>query len=167
MLTDSQREELRGPLRAMQIIAGALAAGVLFFLGFVVVQAWRDGRGPSASSLITYIAIGYSVLTVIGSVVVPGVLSRSMQQSMSPQNTCPQIGPLTQRYQTLLIIRAAIIEGAAFFCLVAYMIERQAIALIAAAILLLLLGALIPTMSRLESFVENEIASAELPTQTR
>ena len=164
----------------MQIIVGALAAGVLIFLGIVVFQAWLDERGPADNSLITYIAAGYAVFAVIASIIVPYVIAGSMRQSLidprtptSPQTNDPgtgelaDIGPLAQMYQTLLIIRAAIIEGAAFFCLVAYMLERQSIGLIIAAVLLLMLFALIPTLSRLESWVENELVNAEQLRQMR
>jgi hypothetical protein len=67
--------------------------------------------------------------------------------------------PLSGVYQTRLIIGCAMIEGAAFFCLIAYLLERRPLSLIVAGVLLLLLISQIPTVSKVESWVESELST--------
>ena len=131
----------------MQIIVGALALGIVNFL-LVIVFAFRPQapQNPIGQSLLTYLAVGGAVLAVMASIFIPFFLAGPMRKSALDASAGSKatsskeeanIGSLAQMYQTLLIIRCALIEGAAFFSLVAYMIEGQTTALATAGILLL------------------------------
>jgi hypothetical protein len=75
--------------------------------------------------------------------------------------------PLAVVYQTRTIIAAALLEGAAFFATIAYLIEHQRIALYVAIALALLILCQIPTPSRFESWLESESTSIEQMRQMR
>jgi hypothetical protein len=161
MLSESQRAELKSQLRVMQIIVGALALGVINFLVVVLVIATKNEAGPVDVPLLTYLSAGVAAAAAFASIVVPMILAGSVRRSFSNDTDGTNIRALAQIYQTQLIIRCAILEGAAFFCIVAYMHERHVIGLIAAGLLLLMLLAQFPTASRLEAWVENERVVAD------
>lgn len=177
MLSETQRIQLNPAIRTMQIIVGALVLGVVNFMAVVVFVIRPQAQEAGGElPLLTYLAVGFAVLGVLASIVVPAILAGSLRKSMSvPQGPSGPvgtkesipIGPLLQMYQTLLIIRCALLEGAAFFCLVAHMIERQTITLAAAGVLLLVLLSQFPTRSRVESWIENEQELFELRQQLR
>ena len=55
-----------------------------------------------------------------------------------------------------MIIAAAILEGAAFFLLIAYLLEGQAICLAAACLFVTLIAAKFPTRTGVESWTEKQ-----------
>jgi hypothetical protein len=167
MLSDAERDQLKGPVLTMQIIVGALALGIVNFL-LVVVFAIKPQplQNPAGQPLLTYMAVGGAVLAVVASIFVPMIIAGAMRKTVldssadtqsSRSKEAANAGPLVQMYQTLLIIRCAFIEGAAFFSLVAYMIEGQTAALATAGVLLLILLAHFPTRSRVENWIESKI----------
>lgn len=177
MLSESQSNQLTPLLRTMRIIVGALALGILnFLLVDVFVLQPQAQASVAAQPILTYFAVGAAALAVVASFIVPivlaGPLRRSLPDLSTASKTAGAIGdvsvmPLAQVYQTALIIRCAIIEGAAFFCLIAHVIERQTITLAAAGVLLLVLLTQFPTRSRVEAWIESELEMAELRRQLR
>jgi hypothetical protein len=173
MLTDPQREHIKMAARTMQIIAGALAAGVVIFLAIVLFLTSQRAVGPAGDSFLTYIAAAYSLAAIMAWAIVPSVIGGRMRQSIVDRNAsqwtmklanAAELGdalPLTSVYQTRLIVGCALLEGAAFFCLVAYLLEQQPMGLIIAGVLLLLLLSQVPTVPRLESWVEGELATID------
>jgi hypothetical protein len=162
MLNETQRSEIATLVRTMQIIVGALILGVANFAAIVVFMS-RPGQAPPANDrLLTYLSAGCAVVSVLASFIVPrlmaGPVRKSMASAEKPDNA--SVRPLAQVFQTLLIVRCAILEGAAFFCLVAFMLEHDMIALAAAGLVTLLLAAQFPTASRLEAWIENELFAA-------
>jgi len=177
MLSETQRNQLTPVLRTMQIIVGALAVGIINFLLVVVFVIRPQAQGaPAGELLLTYLAVGGAVVAVIVSLIVPIVLAGSMRKTMPDSSVDSKtasakenaiILPLVQVYQTLLIIKCAILEGAAFFCLVTHMIERQTITLATAGVLLLVLLAQFPMRSRVEAWIESELEMSEFRRQLR
>lgn len=177
MLSEVQCNQLSPVLRTMQIIVGALALGIINFLLVVVFVIRPQDQAPHAGQpILTYMSVCASAAAVVASFIVPMVLAGSMRKSLPDSSAVSNatgatgdanILPLVQVYQTLLIIKCAILEGAAFFCLIAHMIERQVITLAVAGVLLLVLLAQFPTRSRAETWVESELELAELRRQSR
>ena len=177
MLSELQRNQLTPSLRTMQIIVGALALGIINFLLVVVFVIRPQGQGaPVGQPLLTYLAVGGAALAVIASFIVPVVLAGSMRKTTPDSSVDSKtagaiedsnILPLVQMYQTLLIIKCAILEGAAFFCLISHMIERQTITLVTTGVLLLVLLAQFPTRSRVEAWIESDLEMSELRRQLR
>jgi hypothetical protein len=157
MLEPAQREQLKPHLRTMQIIVGALAFGVVNFL---VVALWIVLSGndpPVVPPSLTYVAIGAAVIAVVASFVVPSIIAGPLKRQMATDESASSLPVVTRHaavYQTMLIIRCAILEGAAFFCLVSYLVEHHIAGPVAATLLLLVIVAQIPTHSRLESWIE-------------
>jgi len=175
MLTDEERADLARAVQTMQIIVGALAAGVVSFLVVVLVLAQQQPGPPPNEPRITYIAVVVAFVAFIVALIFPGIILRSQRQAILAGNPAPQagspgapplgtardLGPLVAGYQTSLIIRSALLEGAAFFCLVAYMLERQTLSLVVAGVMLLFLLSKFPSRSKLEGAIENEWTTIE------
>jgi hypothetical protein len=171
MLSDEQRAYLARATLTMQIIVGALAAGVILFGGIVLALRPLQGGAPLDGSLLTYMAAGAAFMALVAAMVIPSVLLRSQRQAIVAGTSTlvagsiggeplpeahRELGPLVAVYQTCLIIRSAILEGAAFFALVAYQLEQQPLSLAAAGMLLLFLLAKFPTRSKVEDAIESE-----------
>jgi hypothetical protein len=136
MLTDAERDHLGMMTRTLQIILFALASGVVTF-GVVVTFI---SQAQQTEPILTYLAVAASVAAILASFVVPSILSAGQRNAIAagkwptaqfaPQSTAAgdelgDVGPLLAVYQTRQIIRAAILEGAAFFDLTAYLLEKQ------------------------------------------
>jgi hypothetical protein len=178
MLTNDQREYVKLAVRTMQIIAAALAAGIGTFFAVVLVVSANaiPAAAPPAGPLISYIAAAVGLAGVFAWAVAPRIITGSIRQAIVHGKSTPQAGlsqnlpmteerlqirPIIAMYQTSLIAGGAILEGAAFFNLVAYMIEQQPMNLVVAGVLLLLLLSQIPTASRVESWIESELTTID------
>ena len=176
MLSDPQREFCRTSVRTMQVIIGAMILAVLSFLGYVVFMMPQQGQLPiGAQPIISYAAAAMAVAVTIAWLIVPGNVTSRMRHSLIEDrslstssgnnfSTPEQLGetvPLVGAYQTRLIIGAALLEGAAFFAVTAFMLEHQSFVLYVAGVLLLLLFSQFPTASRLESWVKSESANIQ------
>lgn len=176
MFTEEERAFLARVTRTMQIIVGALAGGVVMF--FVAVLAITSGNPPKPpdTPMLSYMALAAAPAAILVAMFFPGFVLRSQRQAMLAGQPTLQAGstggrplpeaeqklmPFVGGYQTALIIRSAILEGAAFFCLVAYMIEGQTWSLVGAGVLLLFILTGVPTRSRIEDAVERERRAIE------
>jgi hypothetical protein len=162
MLDEQQTAELRPIVRTMQIIVGVLALGVVNFMVIaVVIIASQQGAANAVrgdTPIITYAALAAAVTAIFAAFLVPNLFAGGLRKSFANAPEKNEIRSAAQIYQTLLIIRCALLEGAAFFCLVSYMLERQTITLAASLMLLVFLLTQFPTLSRVEAWVENEFA---------
>lgn len=170
-LNTEQVRFLRAMLTNMRIISAALISGVVVFLVVVVFVIKKDP--PQGLPLLTYVALAFGVLALVFAFIIPGFVGGSIKQALidgkrvelpaqfRPPEEVGIVGNLLFLFQTRLIISCALLEGAAFFNLIAHMIERQQVSL---AMVGLLLGAMIvrfPTQARLESWVTDEIRSID------
>jgi len=171
MLTTEDRAYLATATRNMQIIVGALAGGVLSLFGVVLALGQRQPGLLLDGQLLTYMSVVAAFLGPVAAIIIPGIVLGHHRQTMvagKPSLQAGSIGgpplpaadqelaPILASYQTALIIRSAILEGGAFFCLVAYLFERQTPALVAAGILFVFLLVGFPTQSKVEDAVQNE-----------
>ncbi len=139
-MSQDEHPALAAQVRVMQIIVAALAMGVVTFalLLLLVVRPVPDEGEP----LFVYVGLGLGLLATLAGVTVPRLCANQMPATVAT-------------YQTTLIIGAALFEGAAFFNLIAYMIEGQVLSLVVAAILLLFMILLFPTVSRVHDWLES------------
>jgi hypothetical protein len=174
MLSAAQREHLGTYVRTMQIIVFALAFGVVSFMAVaIVVRPGPPAAGQERQLLLCYISIVFTFAILAAWMVVPRLIAtqwrRSIAAGSNPFNTPVRAGemlseeqrplhPLVEMYQTRMIISCALLEGAAFFNVVAYFIERQPWNLWIALVLVLMILAHFPTTLRLTSWVEDELA---------
>jgi len=162
--------------RPTQIIIGSLISGVTIFLLIVVFLVHFAGFGalagpnPPATAqsipFITYIAVGMAAILLPLSFILPGLVATQSLRSAagggpdggsSPTkdaaSTPGAVGGPAAAFQTSAIIGGALNEGAAFFAVIAYLIEQNPIALVTALILLAALVVRFPTRGRVDRWI--------------
>jgi len=149
-------------LRAMQIIAAALIVGVLMFggLAMYMVFAERQGQLPEGQlPVISLLALAMLVVNTPLAFFLPGVVARNglRQMAATPRAAADAqddtIRLLTLR-QTVMIIGLALLEGAAFLGLVAFLVEGQTFALAVAGVVVILMLIQFPTEARVRSWID-------------
>lgn len=175
-MSESPTDELSGPLRSIQLIIASLLAGVAAFTAIAIyLRASGTVSGEREPPTITYIALAFAVVEIVVSVFLPRAtttrnrteIARGTWPSASGRPRMPaplpttDAGKLALVHNSQLIIGCALLEGAAFFLLIAYLLEGQYVALIAA----LLLGAAItfrfPTQPRHSAWIEEQLRLLE------
>lgn len=165
------REELAGQVRVLQIIVAAIAFGPLSFLGYVLSTPPPGGQAAGAGNgSLTYIACGAAVAAVVAWLVVPPLVLRNQRRQIaagqwpssgsgddSPAAPMSDAGKLCAAYTVRTIVAVALLEGAAFFAIVAYQTEREPLALGPAALLILMIAAHFPTRTRVAAWVEGQL----------
>ena len=135
--------EWRGHLRTMQIIAMALVLGPAVFAA--VVLATFQGASDSLE-LLGKIGLGVAAVTVVMSVIVPGMIGTLKETSSTQQ----YLGV----YQTRLITKLALLEGAAFINIVALVAEQSWWSLGTAGFVVILMIAGFPNQSKSEFWMQ-------------
>ena len=162
MLNEMQREYLGRLLMTMRVIIAALVSGVVMF--FVVVLVLR-GNQPAGQPMIAYVAAGVALMSFAASLFVPQVMVVPVRQSIAAGNapseaSVPEgvgdVGRLGALYQTRVIIAGALLEGAAFFNTIAYLLEGQMLTLLVTIALILAILSQFPTAARVENWVVNQ-----------
>ena len=132
-----------------KIIAGSLVFGVIAFAAVAI--AMRLGRAAEDASLISIIAAVFAA----GTVVVRQVLLGIFVGQAVPKSSEPTTRTSFQLYQTRMIIGLALLEGAAFFNVIAYLIEGHWWSFLVVAALLAWMLASFPTSGRLKQWIED------------
>jgi len=129
--------------------------------------------GNSSLPVISYLAVAVGLMDLVLSFVVPRMNADRARRQMAlegptaitkggpsePKQLYPAgyTGKLAQLYQTQLIIGSALLEGAAFFATIAYMLERNPLALATAIVLLGTLAARFPTSDRVNAWLDRQL----------
>jgi hypothetical protein len=159
MSLSNEPPNLSARILTMQIIASAITLGAIIFLTIVLIMrsTGQVVKAP-ATPLISYIALGFAALAVVAAVAVPRLLMatlvRGVARTSAPERPEEEFFGLCNVYQTGLIQRLAILEGAAFFQILAFLLEGQQACLIVTAILLAGLVLQFPYRSRVETWIE-------------
>ncbi len=153
-------------VRTAQIICVAMAMGVATFAAVAIFL--RAGKSPG-ESLLSYLAAAFSLGAGALSVVVPSFVTgnQSPDQSASAargnqDESADDLIPLVALYQTRLIIGLALLEGAAFFCLAAFLLEGHWWTLAPAGILWVFILAQFPITGRIEQWCRQQRENASL-----
>jgi hypothetical protein len=164
-----------------QIIVGALLAGLLCFLVITTVidVGPKPAGAPGAAAveppmpIITYLAVASGAMLLPVSFVVPVLVSKKQRQAMlsgqasdGPRPaTAPcvrswgantPIGGFPAAFLIQLIMGCAISEGAAFFALVAYLLEKNPLSLTMALVLIAAIIMRFPTSGRVGRWIEQQ-----------
>src|SRR2546423_347097 len=150
-----QPTDKNAALRTMQIIAGALMLGIVSF-GVVAAASMRGESDAEKTMLLAPIAAGAALFALGGCAIVPiGVGGAS---SASPSASSGDVAStelaLYAAYQTRMIIRFALLEGAAMLNLAVALLEKQPYSLLIPGLLVVVMGTMFPTRGRLEAFVK-------------
>lgn len=156
-------------LRMMQIIAGALIAGVVMFGGVACILVFSrglaaPGPAPNLGNAIQLDlgAVGAALLVVM-SFVVPKLISAAGVKSLARlaqdgTATGPKelFGRLLAVAQTKMIIAMALVEGAAFFNLILFINTKLLIPLAVVGALLAVMAFHFPTKIKLARWLEEQ-----------
>jgi hypothetical protein len=164
MATSPDNDPLAGRLRTMQIIAAAILSGAVGFLVIAVfLRQGGAGAGAANTPLITYIILALAVVNIILSLVVPDMSAAAARRKIAqgawmPAQAMPpdDAGQLSIVYTTRLLIGLAMLEGATFALLIAYLVEGQAVSLIVAVLLIGAMAWRFPTRARLTAWIEEQ-----------
>ena len=165
-LVSSREGGLPQVVRRLQIIVGSLVLGCVSFLAVGLIICWQRGAPPAGGNMpiITSCAVGFALFALAARAIVPGVIvahgRRKILQDVSPPRRGRRRAPgmverieITSKLWAIwsahTIVAAAILEGAAFFAMVAYLVECSLLSLIVTVGLILVLAAHIPTRSGL------------------
>ncbi len=157
-------------VRISQIIAGSLIAGVVIFLVVVLFLVHGQGRGNVAAGnfpILSLIAAGMLTTLAPMSVLMPRFLNQASLGQLTagtwkpPDGVNPAtFGTVTDKlmaiYQTTLIIRLALLEGAAFMGVLAYLQEAQPWALGLVAVALAMMALSFPTRGRAQAWLDSQ-----------
>jgi hypothetical protein len=140
----------------MQVIAGALIAGVVVF-ALVAVFVLGALSQPSSGVIVSSMALGMTAIKLVPFALVPRFVTtqtvhRARQGVGNPEGDALQYG----LYQTRMILRYALLEGAAFFCIIATIIEHNWWTLGVAGGLVLIMLTIFPTRTRVEHWMETQ-----------
>lgn len=160
-------------IQVMRIILVALMGGVGALMVIAVVMRTGGQFGPPRENpVITYVSFAYAAGIFAAHAFVPNRVAAGVRRRLAgdvapsaPDDTglSPDEKSLCAAYQTRLIVAAALVEGAAFMFLIAYMIEGNWISLAAGVACLVLLAAKFPTENGVRRWMEaqQELLAAE------
>jgi len=170
--TSSTANGLPGPkaeamVRIMQIIAAALMMGVLALLFVVLLVTRGDIGGMQNADLITMIAGGSGFLMIVNHLVIPGIITRAQLKQAAASGILQKeeqakIEHFCAIYQTQMIIGLALLEGAAFFNLIALMVEKSVASLGVVILLLSLMLLKFPTRDKVSFWVQDKLREMQL-----
>jgi hypothetical protein len=170
----------RQRLVTMQIVAGALTAGAIIFLGVVlfVVHGRHNGQGmgpPGGLPIVSLMAV--VMLGVLGPLafIVPGILTKAALRQIltGAWKTPPGADPtafatvgakLMAVRQTTMILGLALLEGTAFTGCTAYLMEAQPFVPGVVGVAIVLMLCKFPTAARVRAWLERQ---AEALTELR
>lgn len=134
-------------VRVAQIITGALVMGVVLFAGIavLVVGALDD---PADGVIVSGMGAAFAVVAFAMHLVVPSMIARQART----YDTMRLYGV----YQQKTIIGLALLEGAAFFNIIALIIEHNWWSLAIAGGLVFWMLAMFPTRTRVDQWVETQ-----------
>jgi len=175
----SWHEEVGRRVVTPQIIVAALLAGCLIFLVVVVtlVQLGKTEPDRGLAWAMNLVLVVFLIADMIARAIVPGmVVARGRQQiaagawgrmeGSGQQQTAEFLefiertgdaGRLLGLYTSRTIIAAAILEGLAFFAIIAYLLTQSLLALAVAILLVAALAFHIPTRSGVLHWIEDQL----------
>jgi hypothetical protein len=170
-------QRLRAIIRTLQIIVLSLAVGALTFLVvvvFVIEPPPAGAGGQMIAPTLTHVSLAFAVLAIAARLFIPNAIIAAGRRRIADKPTSSgtarpsmavepiaDIEQLYNLYQTRTIVGAAMIEGTTFFLLIAFLIERQPLALAVAAAFIAGIFAHMPTESRVESWIEGQLQRLE------
>ena len=160
--------ELVRLVRQLQVIICALVMGTLtFHVVAFVIRATDDGQTPDAGlPLLTLVAFLVAAVSVAMQFIVPNIVTTNvLRQSKSsaarsgtdqPSRSSDNIDRerLGQAFMAQTIIAGALLEGAAFMSLIAYLIQGNLLCVLLAVLLVMGIAVRFPTTSKVAAWIE-------------
>lgn len=164
-MSPPSNQSLAARVRVLQIIVGALAMGVGSFLAisFVIWNRPAQGQNRDVLPILTFASFGMLAMAAVGSFVLPRIILATARKKMIEEGVT-QDGMLVA-LQTKTIVGCAMLEGAAFASILAFGMEGNPICLAGAVVMLLGILVHMPTLSRVENWLETQTRQIELERQ--
>jgi len=151
-------------LLAMRIVMSALLGGLAIFAGVAVAYRYTGHPAAPAQIVLTYVAIVFTGVLTLCSAVVPALWAANARCRLLGAPAGGGSGspaPIAEAkwyelYQSQLIISAALLEGPAFFSLIAFLIEGSAASLGLAVFLFIMIALKMPSRPRIERWISNQ-----------
>lgn len=144
--TQQQLDQLAGLRRTAQVIIGAMMAGTIFFLIVSTLVGGvpaKLGLGAGSDQILSAMAIAGAVGAIVMSQLIPKfIYKKTPMAGESPTES--EIQSAHAQYLTEMIIPSALLEGAAFFCLIITIIGHSLLTVIAALVCLFFLALNLP-----------------------
>ncbi|MCA9055035.1 MAG: hypothetical protein KDA75_14435 [Planctomycetaceae bacterium] len=153
---DDQSTSIAQHVRVMQIIAGALVMGAVAFALISTLVLGSLSAQPEGQ-IISLIGIGWAAVSVVAHFVVPDVIAQAALKSRPESDAASLCGV----YLTKTIVAMALLEGAAFLNLVALTVEHNWWSLAVAGGLVFLMLVQMPTLTRVQQWIEIQQMNSE------
>ncbi len=162
LLNQEQTQLVAGRVQPMQVIVGVMAIGILSFCGIILVL--KNFALQPQFDLFCMIGFAFTLPSIMISVYFKLKVTQQAAQSYlrkisrSESVSDSDVDALLGIFATNMVISSALIEGPAFFWAVVYMIgDGNAIGIIMAAILAVLVMFNIPTKNKLLDWFDRQI----------
>jgi hypothetical protein len=150
-----ERQQIPGQtIGGLKIVVAALMMGIVIFVVVVaIVKAQNLAAMPPGMEIVVYIGLGMLVIAVVLQfIVLSAVDAATLRQVDSPERDDRL---LMSAYCTRTIVGCALIEGAAFMCVMGAMLDGRPIGLIAGSAAAAVMGILHwPTDAKWNEFAE-------------
>lgn len=145
-------------VRTLQIIIGALVAGLLTFILIVsFISFFRAHAAAPNMPIITYVACFLACIQFPLSLIVPSQVVASGRKQLATKPPADDTFALMNLYQTKTIITGALRQGVGFLAAIAFMIERQPISLGLAVVCMVAVAVLFPTRERVDQWLDDQL----------
>lgn len=151
-------------VRVMQITSLAVLQGMVIFA--VVVLVIRGNMGFPLwgdPSTLTVLAIGVFAALAVLALIVPDQVAKRMcaRLALGTLPTLPNLPPgdisqLLTVFQTRLLLRLALLDAAALFAIIAYLIDGHALAVVLAGVGLIKMLLFFPTRGSVQAWMERQ-----------
>jgi len=144
--------ELAQMVRVLRIVVGTVALGLFAFLAVVVYRHFGlgDDQPPEGAGLLTSVALAGAGI----SIVVSGLVRATLVRTACAAYRKKDVPAFQQKYASAVIVGTAGSEGAGLLLCVAFMLDKDVMALTAAGICLLLVLFAMPTRDRVNHMLE-------------
>ncbi len=147
-------------VRGLQIITAAMIMAVLIFLAVVLVveidASELEEADRQVRELLTYVAAGFAVVVLMGLAIVVPRFDPVVRRALADAAADTLDRRLAQSLFTRNIMIVAMLESAGLFNLVVYMLERGALSLAAAGLVVLIMAAQFPSGDRAARWIERQ-----------
>lgn len=157
-----QHDGLNQAVLVLQIICASLVAGVVIFGVFTLIQA---SQAPQKQPYLTLFAFAEAVIVLPLCLLIPklpGLAQKRSSQIGNSSSTKNSEHGLTTvqsrvaRLQIQKIIQYAMLEGSAFFNLIAYYLEHHYLALLAVGSILFVMAMIFPTHTSVTQWLRRQ-----------
>ena len=152
-------DNLGGTVLGLKVLVGAMMIGPTIFLAVVFFLDLPVEESDQPRQIMTMLAAALACVAVVLRFALPTVKKptrEAVESALKDRNDGRAANLLTEAYRASTIVSVARFEGAALLAGVAYMLERQPLALGLAILMIAAVGSHIPTRDGFVGWLENQ-----------